>query len=76
MQSLTQICEAAGEGGERRKGALHKHKTRERTARASLKADAQYQRDRETARILERRCVATAEIERIRREYRIALIDY
>ena len=52
-------------------------KTRERAARTSLKADAQYQRDRETARILERRvAMLTAEVERMRRDYRIALIDY
>ena len=44
---------------------------------ACAKADAQYQHDKETTRILERRVsMLTAEIERMRREYRISLIDY
>ena len=43
----------------------------------SLRADDDYQRDRSTERILEHKKAALeAEIERLRREYRIALIDY
>ena len=74
---LDAICEAADARNDEGKALYTNDKTRERAARASLKADAQYQRDRETARILERRvAMLTAEIERMRREYRIALIDY
>ena len=70
-------CEAAEARGEDGKPLYTNDKLRERAARASFKADVQYQRDRETARILERRvAMLTTEIERMRRDYRIALIDY
>ena len=74
---LEAICETAEARGEDGKPLYTNDKFRERAARQSLKADAQYQRDRETARILERHvAMLTAEIERMRRDYRIALIDY
>ena len=74
---LEAICEAAEARGEDGKPLYTNDKLRERAARTSLKTDAQYQRDRETARILERRiALLNAEIERLRRELRIAMIDY
>ena len=43
----------------------------------ALRSDSSYNQDRVTERILEHKKVALeAEIERLRREYRIALIDY
>ena len=76
-RELEAICEAAEARGEDGKLLHTNDKLRERAAHASLKADAQYQRDRETARIHERRvAMLTAEIERMRRDYRIAIIDY
>ncbi len=76
-RELEAICEAAEARGEDGKPIYTNDKLREQAARASLKADTQYQRDRETARTLEHRvAMLTAEIERKRREYRIALIDY
>ena len=74
LEAIAQATEARTEEG---KPLYSNDKLRERAARATLKADAQYSRDRETARILERRvALLTAEIERFRRDYRIALIDY
>ena len=74
---LDAICEAAEARGEDGKPLHTNDKFRERAARQSLKADAQYSQDKETARILERRvALLTAEIERLRRDYRIALVDY
>ncbi len=76
-RELDAVCDAAEARGEDGKPMYTNDKLRERAARATLKADAQYSRDRETARILERRgAMLTAEIERMRRDYRIALIDY
>ena len=76
-RELDAVCEAAEARDEDGKPLYTNDKLRERAARATLKADAQYSRDRETARILERRvALLTAEIERLRRDYRIALIDY
>ena len=74
---LDAVCDAADARTEEGKPLYTNDKLRERAARATLRADAQYQRDSETARILERRvALLTVEIERMRREYRIALIDY
>ncbi len=74
---LEAICEASDARNEDGKQMYTNDKQRERAARQSMRAVAQYQRDRETARILERRvALLTAEIERMRRDYRIALIDY
>ena len=74
---LDAICEAADARTDEGKALYTNDKQRERAARQSLKADAQYQHDKETTRILERRVsMLTAEIERMRREYRISLIDY
>ena len=74
---LDAICDASDARTDEGKALYTNDKQRERAARATLREDAQYQRDRETARILERRCSElTAEIERMRRDYRIALVDY
>jgi hypothetical protein len=52
-------------------------KAREIATHRALKADEGYQRDRSTERILERRKVELeATAERLRREYRISLIEY
>jgi hypothetical protein len=43
----------------------------------ALRSDSSYCQDRATERILEhKKATLEAEIERLRREYRIALIDY
>ncbi len=74
---LEAICETADARNDEGKALYTNDKTRERAARQSLRADTQYTRDRETARILERRiALLNAEIERLRRELRIAMIDY
>ena len=52
-------------------------KAREMAVHRSLKESESYQRDLATLRTLEhKRASLEAEIERLRREYRIALIDY
>ena len=74
---LDAICEAADARNDEGKPLYTNDKQRERAARQNLRADTQYTRDRETARILERRiALLNAEIERLRRELRIAMIDY
>ena len=57
---------------------LHSNdKAREVAAHRALKADDGYQRDKATERILERKKLELeASIERLRRESRVALIDY
>ena len=76
-RELDALCDAIEARTEEGKPAYSNDKLRERVARSSLKADTQYRRDRETARILERRiALLNAEIERLRRELRIAMIDY
>jgi hypothetical protein len=52
-------------------------KAREIAAHKTLKASATYQRDKATERILERKKIELeAQVERLRRESRVALIDY
>jgi hypothetical protein len=63
--------------GEDQKPLYTNDRARERAAHQTLKADDSYQRDKATERILERRKVTMeAQAERLRREYRIALLDY
>ena len=74
---LDAVCEAAEARTDEGKALYTNDRQREKAARATLREDAQYQRDRETARILERRiALLNGEIERLRRELRIAMIDY
>jgi hypothetical protein len=59
------------------KGQHPNDKARDIALHRSLRCNEAYQRDRATERILEhKRATIEAEVERLRREYRIALIDY
>jgi len=74
LETLASVMAAKGENDK----PLHSNdKARDIAVFFALRADSAYNQDRTTERILEHKKVTLeAEIERLRREYRIALIDY
>jgi predicted nucleotide-binding protein (sugar kinase/HSP70/actin superfamily) len=75
LEALGAATDARTEDGSK---PLHTNdKARELAARHALKADESYRRDKATERILERKKIELeAQTERLRREYRISLIEY
>jgi hypothetical protein len=75
LEAFGQASDARTEDGT--KALYTNDKARELAARRYLKEDGEYTRSKATERILESRKVAMeASIERLRRESRVALIDY
>jgi hypothetical protein len=74
IETLASVMAAKGENDK----PLHSNdKARDIAVFFALRSDSAYNQDRATERILERKKAAIeAELERLRREYRIALIDY
>jgi hypothetical protein len=63
--------------GENEKPLHSNDKARDIAVFFALRSDSSYNQDRATERILEhKKATLEAEIERLRREYRIAVIDY
>lgn len=74
LEAIGAAIEARGEDN---RPLYSNEKAREVAAHRALKADDGYQRDKATERILERKKLEfDAQIERLRRESRVALIDY
>jgi hypothetical protein len=74
IEALATVIAAKGENDK----PLHSNdRARDIAVFFALRSDSSYNQDRATERILERKKVTLeAEIERLRRDYRIALIDY
>jgi len=74
IETLANVMAAKGENDK----PLHSNdRARDIAVFFALRADSSYNQDRATERILEHKKAALeAECERLRREYRIALIDY
>jgi hypothetical protein len=74
IETLASVIAAKGENEK----PLHSNdKARDIAVFFALRSDSSYNQDRATERILERKkATLEAECERLRREYRIALIDY
>jgi hypothetical protein len=74
IEALASVIAAKGENDK----PLHSNdKARDIAVFFALRADSSYCQDRATERILEhKKATLEAEIDRLRREYRIAVIDY
>lgn len=74
VETLASVIAARGEDGK----PLHSNdRARDIAFHFALRADSTHSQDRASERILEhKKSVLEAELERLRREYRIALIDY
>jgi hypothetical protein len=74
LETLASVMAAKGENDK----PLHSNdKARDIAVFFALRADSSYNQDRATERILEhKKATLEAEIERLRREWRLALIDY
>jgi hypothetical protein len=71
------LAEVIGARSEDNKPIHSNDKARDIALHRALRANDAYQRERSSERILEHKKAALeAEVERLRREYRIALIDY
>jgi len=71
------LADVIGARDQDNKPAHSNDKARDIALHRSLRSNADYQRDRSTAAILEhKKATLEAEVERLRREYRISLIDY
>jgi hypothetical protein len=74
IETLATVMAAKGEND---KPLYSNDKARDIAVFFALRADSSYCQDKATERIIERKKVTLeAEIERLKREYRIALIDY
>ena len=74
LEAMASVIAAKGEND---KPLYSNDKAREIAGFFALRSDSSYNQDRATERILERkRATLETEIERLRREYRTALIDY
>lgn len=74
LEALASVIAAKGEND---KPLYSNDKARDIAVHLALRSDSSYNQDRATERILEhKKATVEAEIERLRREYRIALIDY
>jgi hypothetical protein len=74
IETLANVLNARGEDG---KALYGNDRARDIALHFALRADSSYSQDRATERILEhKRAAIEAEVERLRREYWVALIDY